>query len=38
MHVGIIPFIPGLIYKSKWYKLLLLISLVKPGWHHIFIP
>jgi hypothetical protein len=22
MHVGIIPFIPGLIYKSKWYNLI----------------
>ncbi len=23
MHVGIIPFIPSLIYKSKWYKLVM---------------
>ncbi len=22
MHVGIIPFIIGLIYKSKWYKMM----------------
>jgi hypothetical protein len=27
MHVGIIPFIPGLIYKSKWYKMIISILL-----------
>ncbi len=27
MHVGIIPLIIGLIYKSKWHKLFLLLKI-----------
>jgi hypothetical protein len=30
MHVGIIPFIVGLIYKSKWYKLIKNTDTTKP--------